>query len=124
MNINTIFQEIKFLFGAFVVLVIMFLAGCSSMTYDKDANFDSDGLPNHKYLVGGGLDIEWKAPTAGTAYLVEESTKKIIKTDYLDPEEEIEFSPGKIDEEEAKKFFGIELNKLKFSLYFIPTTQE
>ena len=124
MNLNTVFQEIKFLFGAFVVLAIMFLAGCSSITYYKDTNFDSNGLPNHKYLVGAGLDIQWRSPQAGTVYLVEEKTSRIVITRSLDEDDEFEFNHGSVEEEETKKIFGVNLNELRFSLYFIPTIQD
>ncbi|MBN1971996.1 MAG: hypothetical protein JW787_00025 [Sedimentisphaerales bacterium] len=66
------------------------------------------------------MEIEWIAPQAGTAYLVEETTYKIVMTKSLDKGEEFEFSPGSVEPDEAKTIFGVEMSELKFSLYFIP----
>jgi hypothetical protein len=54
---------------AFGVLV----AGCASTH-----------LPTNGKVVGGGLLIEWKAPTAGTAILVETISDRIVVTESLD----------------------------------------
>ena len=139
MNPNTILQKVKFLFGAFVVLAIMALAGCSPVTSNKEVNieskapikqknivegnFDSKGLPNRKYLVGGGLDIEWRVPQNGTVYLVEETTGKIVITKSFPADKVFEFNPGSTEPEKTKEIFGIDMSELKFSLYFIPNTK-
>lgn len=124
MNRNGNYRKVKPLIGMFVFLVSMILAGCTSLTSDSMGDFNSKGLPSPKYLVGGGLEIEWMATQAGTAYLVEEKTGKIIMTKSLEAEDEFEFSPGSIEPEETKKIFGVEMSELKFSLYFIPAAKE
>ena len=98
----------------------MLPAGCMSMRPYSGKDFDSKGLPNQKYLVGGGLQIEWVAPEAGTAYLVEETTGKIVMTKSMQPGDKFEFNPGQADPKEAKEIFGVEMSELKFSLFFVP----
>jgi len=104
----------------------MSLTGCSSFEPTDSGDFNSKGLPSQRYLVGGGLDIGWIAKQAGTAYLVEEKTGKIVMTKSLDIDDEFdfEFSPDSVEPEDTKAIFGVEMSELKFSLYFIPTVQE
>jgi len=45
-------------------------------------------------LVGGGIWITWKAPSDGTAILVEQSTRTMIRTDSLSEGELYEFDAG------------------------------
>jgi len=54
---------------AFGVLV----AGCTS-----------SHLPRNGKVVGGGLLIDWRAPTAGTAILVETVSDRIVVTESLE----------------------------------------
>ena len=122
-NISIIYRKVKFLLGMVVVLSVMTLVGCTSLP-SSSGDFDSKGLPNSKYFVGGGLDIQWRAPQPGTAYLVDEKTARIVITRSLDTDDEYEFDPGSIESDVAKQIFGVNLNELKFSLYFIPTNQE
>jgi hypothetical protein len=111
-----------------VVLGASILSGCSSYCGDKDNNFDSKGLPNQKYRVGGGYDIHWIAPTDGTVYLVVETIlsthypKQLIATRAFESGEEFEFSSNDISNEDIIKYFAreIHISALRFSLYFIP----
>ena len=108
----------------FVLAAIAVLTGCQTeLVSDTGGYFNSKGLPNSKYFVGGGLEIVWDAPQDGTAYLVEETTGKFIMTKSLKADERFDFSPGSVQPDEAKSVFGVEMAKLKFSLYFIPTTE-
>ena len=102
-----------------IILGSLTLAGCGAM-YGPTGDFDGNGIPHKKYLVGGGLQIEWTAPQPGTAYLIETHTSKIIMTKSLDTDEEIEFSAESAEPEFVKRALGMELSELKFSLYFIP----
>ena len=121
MNQKSSFHKIRLLFGMAVFLAAIVLNGCGSFISNSAGNFNSLKLPNSEYFVGGGLEIEWIAPQAGTAYLVEEKTYKIVMTKSLDEGEEFEFSIGDVDNEDAKKIFGVEdSSHLAFSLYFIP----
>ncbi|MEJ2647857.1 MAG: hypothetical protein P8016_05540 [Sedimentisphaerales bacterium] len=123
MNRNSRHDKNLTLAGIAIFSVAISLAGCGSSMIGSTGDFRSNGLPKQKYLVGGGLDVEWVAPQAGTAYLVEENTHKIIMTKSLEADEEFEFSPGSAEPEEAKQIFGVEMSKLKFLLYFIPAEQ-
>jgi hypothetical protein len=116
-------HNIKRLIGIFFVFGAMILAGCGSMRTYSGKDFDSKGLPNQKYLVGGGLQIEWVAPQKGTAYLVEETTGKIVMTKSLQPGDTFEFSPGQADPKEAKEVFGVDMSELKFFLFFVPANK-
>ena len=85
MNGKSYNREVRLLFGIIFLLTVMSLAGCSSLT-SSSCDFNSKGLPNQKYFVGGGLDIQWRAPQPGTAYLVEEKTGRIVITKSIDTE--------------------------------------
>jgi hypothetical protein len=119
MNRNSVFSKIL-IFAGIVVLAAITLPGCGSSMIGPTDDFNSNGLPKQKYLVGGGLDVEWVAPQAGTAYLVEQNTRKIVVTKSLEAGERFEFSPGSAEPKEAKQIFGVEMSKLKFMLYFVP----
>lgn len=99
----------------FFVAVAFGIAGCTS-----NSQFRTNGLPAQKYLVGGGFQIEWTAPTNGTAHLVEENTARIVQSQYLEKggefEVSIDLAPG-----EFVDIFGISKGDAKFSLYFIPS---
>jgi len=120
MNQDSSFRKIRPVIGIFFVLTAMTLTGCASFTSNMGGDFNSKGLPNQKYYVGGGLEIKWRSLQAGTAYLVEEKTGKLVMTKSIGVGEEFEFSPGSAEPAEAEKYFGIEMSELKFSLYFIP----
>ena len=91
------------------------LLGCGA-----NEQFRSNGLPAKKYLVGGGFQVEWTAPSNGTAHLVEETTSKIIQCQYLEQGKSFELSMA-LEPVEFKEYFGIEMAEAKLSLYFIPT---
>ncbi|RPJ26927.1 MAG: hypothetical protein EHM35_14545, partial [Planctomycetaceae bacterium] len=61
------------------ILAAGLLAGCAS-----DEDLRVAGLPGDQYLVGGGLTIGWKAPEAGTVYLMEKKTGKLVETRSLE----------------------------------------
>jgi hypothetical protein len=98
-----------------IVLAFVF-AGCRT-----PRPLQADGLPGEQYLVGGGLTIDWKAPTAGTAYLVEKTTGKIVETRSLDAGDSYKFSVSSEGQAiEFKRAMGIELSDARFMLYFQP----
>jgi hypothetical protein len=102
-----------------IVLAFVF-AGCSTPRY-----LEADGLPGEQYLVGGGLMIDWKAPTAGTAYLVEKTTGKVIETRSLDAGDSYSFSVSSEGQAaEFKRVLGIELSDAQFMLYFQPADSQ
>lgn len=120
MNQNSSFCRNRTFLVIFFVLTAVVFAGCGTSMLSSTGDFNSNGLPKQKYFVGGGLDIDWVAPQAGTAYLVEETTGKIIMTKSLEADDTFDFSTGSAEPEGAKEIFGVEMSKLKFSLYFIP----
>lgn len=102
--------------GALLLATLVF-AGCRTT-----GQLEAGGLPGEEYLVGGGLMIEWEAPTAGTAYLVEKETGKIIETRSLAEGETFSFSISTgVQAEEFEKVLGIDFGQARFLLYFKPT---
>jgi hypothetical protein len=93
------------------------LAGCSSTSVMR-----SDGIPWSKYLVGGGYQVNYKAPANGTAYFVDEFSRKILQTQSLEQGEKFEISISTIDEATRASFrnAGIDIACARFTLYFVP----
>ena len=78
-------------------------------------------LPGDKQLVGGGMMIEWKAPEAGTVYLVEKTTGKIVETRSLDEGEKYSWTvTSVVQAEDLQELLGIKFSKARFLLYFEP----
>jgi len=94
--------------------VIIVIGGCGA-----NRQFRANGLPGRQYLVGGGMEIAWTTPARGTAYLVEENTCRIVRTEYL--EEGGEFYMSDVDPEEFEKALGITTGDARLSLYFVPS---
>ena len=88
-------------------------AGCyGGPSFNKA--FNSNGIPKHQYLVGGGFEIEYVAPANGTAYWVEESTQKILETKSVSSGDKAEFKG------DLRQVLGIDLKDIKLTLYFVP----
>ena len=119
MNPSGSLKGINHVFVLAIILGSLVLAGCGS-PMGQTGDFDGNGVPHQKYLVGGGMQIEWTAPQPGTAYLVENHSEKILMTKSLDTDDEFEFSAGSAEPEDIKQAFGIEMSELKLALYFIP----
>jgi len=96
------------------------LAGCSSLGFSSNRALAANGLPREKYLVGGGMHIQYVAPADGRLYWVERTTQKILVMKSVKAEEETEFGTEKIDPDAAKEGFGVDLRDAKFALYFVP----
>jgi hypothetical protein len=100
------------------------ISGCVAIISDQTEPFGPDKLPKPKYLVGGGLQIDWVAPYDGTAYLVKRGAggDKLIKTEYLKAGGNFEFSimAGSQEEiEQIEKVLGCKLSEAELSLYFV-----
>lgn len=81
--------------------------------------FTVEGIPQKKYMVGGGVIVTFRAPVEGNLYWVEETQKKIIMTMQLDADELFdETLPG--DDEDFQRLCG-DISKARFTLYFVPT---
>ena len=103
---------------ALAALVLVF-AGIGCRTTPP---LQAGGLPDEQYLVGGGLMIDWKAPTEGTAYLVEKNTGKIIETRSLGAGDSYSFSVASSNQAtDIERMLGIKLADARFMLYFRPT---
>ncbi len=98
-----------------MLFVVLAIVGCAS----------GGRVFSKEYLVGGGLEIDWAAKEKGTAYLVEETTNKVLKTQSLEEGGKFAFSIVGIEgEEQFEALFGVKLADAEFSLYFIPAEQE
>ena len=106
---------IRAVHAALLASLAMCIVGCG-----VNDQFRDNGLPAKKYLVGGGFQVEWTAPSNGTAHLVEETTSKIIQCQYLEQGKSFELSMN-LEPAEFKEYFGIDMGEAKLSLYFIPT---
>lgn len=85
--------------------------------------FDASGIPAHRYYVGGGILIEYKAPENGTVFVVEETTDRILVTKSIEQGEAFEFKVEVEDAEARKQFeaaLGKAVNEARFALFFIP----
>jgi len=84
--VSYVLSELAKRVGAAAILAVALLAGCES----KEQRFRpvnlSGGklLPGRQYPVGGGLNIAWQAPSAGTVFLVEKRTGKLVETRSLE----------------------------------------
>ena len=87
---------------------------------------NADGLPSAKYLVGGGPSIDWTAPADGVAYFADATSRKMIQTKSLDEGKRFEVEMELTDEDVLRtlKNLGIDPQKAKFQLYFIPAQTE
>ena len=102
--------------GAALAAIALVLSGCGA-----PRRVLVDGLPDDQYLVGGGSMIDWRAPTAGTAYLVEKTTGKIIETRSMEAGDSFGFSVGSGQQRiEFEKRLGIEFADMNLWLYFVP----
>ncbi len=102
--------------GVAAILAAGLLAGCAS-----DEDLRVAGLPGEQYLVGGGLTIGWKAPKAGTVYLMEKKTGKLVETRSLEEGDVYSFTVDSIVRaQELGDILGINLTRAEFLLYFEP----
>lgn len=83
------------------------------------AVFTDKGLPKPCYFVGGGFDLQYKAPCDGTLYVVEETSRKIVVTRSLDKDDTYE-QTFSMDDLQARETFGKRMSELDFNAYFIP----
>ena len=111
-------------FGAFCGVGLVFLmfaaAGCESSSRSGES-----GLFGDEHLVAAGYDINWEAKENGTAYLVEETTNKVLKTESMEAGMRFSFTVAGIDgEAQFEALFGVKFSDAAFRLYFIPEGQE
>lgn len=94
-------------------------AGCSTLGSSHRAD-----LPANVKVVGGGFEIIWQAPQGGTAYVVEKTSGKILKTETLSEDEWFEYE---VDQEDGGAVFkmttGVDLANARIVLYFQPASE-
>ena len=107
--------------SAAVLVVAVFAAvGCA-----RQVSALGDGGFSKEHYVGGGYEINWTAKEKGTAFLGEETTTKILKTQSLEGGEQFVMSlEGISGEQEFESLFGVKLAEAQFSLYFVPESME
>jgi hypothetical protein len=105
-----------------VLVVVVSLAGITllaSCNAERASQFSR--MPGEKQLVGGGMMIEWRAPEAGTVYLVEKTTGKIVETRSLEEGEKYSWTvTSVVQAEDLQELLGIKFSKARFLLYFEP----
>jgi len=105
---------------ATLTLIVWTCGGCRT-----SPPLQADGLPGEQYLVGGGMMIDWEAPTAGTAYLVEKTSGKIIETRSVAQGDSYTFSIASGGQAaEFEKMLGIKFSEARLLLYFQPQSEK
>ena len=106
----------KMVVTGILLSVVGMLAGCKTVP-----PLQADGLPGEQYLVGGGMMIDWEAPSSGTAYLVEKVSGKLVETRTLAEGDSYTFSVASGGQAaEFEKMLGIKFSEARFLLYFRP----
>lgn len=97
-----------------VVAVGLLMAGCATSSIPKGAR-----------AVGGGLRVSWSSPESGTAFLVEQTTHKIVATENVGTGTfDFDVSHGR-DAEVLRAIFPNSLpTNAVFVLYFLPDRRE
>jgi hypothetical protein len=105
--------------GLLILTVSFVVGGCATSGFESPV-FSESGIPNQRYMVGGGFEIAYKAPSPGTAYVVETRTANIIKTQSLEEGQRFEFDIG-AEPEEIEAILGIPFSEVRLHLYFVPS---
>jgi len=113
-------MRMRFVVIGCTLSMMLSLAGCSALSSSASETFTKKGLPHQKYLIGGGFEVYYMPHIPGTAYWVDETTKRILVTETVEAEEHIEFEH---DAEVFEESYGIPVKEAKLSLYFIPNTE-
>jgi hypothetical protein len=105
---------------AAIFAAVLVLGGCGPQTSRRVAS-----LPGDYHLVGGGLNISWKAPEPGTVFLVEKKTGKLIETRSLEEGEIYTFAvESVVRAEELQDMLGVNFSRTQFLLYFEPAGEK
>ncbi len=107
--------------GAAVVVAVGLMligAGCTTLSQ----NHPETGLPRNLEVVGGGLTINWIAPTAGTVYLVEKTSGKIIETRAMNAGDVYKFEVSPDQPTVFERSVGVNLNNARIVLLFKPAS--
>ena len=82
-------------------LLAVSFAGCNSSTgiagkSISTADFNQYGIPNARYQIGGGMEIDFTAPQAGTFYYVELTSQAILFCKHLKANEKYKLDSDEI----------------------------
>lgn len=107
-------QTSQWLAAALTGLLVVLVAGCNT------GNFEfTTGLPKPYFKVGGGYDIQFVAPHDGIAVLADDRSREVLQTRTLRQGEDFTFQATPVMLEEQ---LGLDPDRVKISLYFIPRT--
>lgn len=94
-------------------LLIGISTGCQT-----SRTMSNNGVPSKNYLVGGGYNVDFTAPAKGIAYVVEETTQRVIQLKSMDRDDRFR---AEIDNgEDSEKILGIKPSAARFTFYFVP----
>jgi hypothetical protein len=105
----------RLMVGAVVAGLLALAGGCGT-TLSSPAT----GVPAGVQAVGGGLQINWEAPTDGTVYLVDKTSGKLVVTESLSEGSKFEFTVDPESAEAFEKAVGVPPTKAQLVLYFKP----
>lgn len=100
--------------------LLLGIAGCSSTGFLSSGPLTATAVPKKQYLVGGGMHIQYVAPSDGRLYWVEETTQKILSMKSVKTDEKTEFGDDNMAADMVKKKLGVDLKDARFGLYFVP----
>ncbi len=103
-----------------VLSLLLVAAGCGINS--KNPIFNSADIPARSFLVGKGFSLDYSAPSAGTAYVVDMSSGKYLMTKSLEKGERIEFDldPSQEEVKSGLESLGLDMSQLDISLFFVP----
>jgi hypothetical protein len=106
----------------FVILIATMLIALIGCCYPRPSVMRSDGMPQDKYLVGGGFSMKYVAPVDGTVYVVDSVSRRMLVTESLEAGETFDQSLGPIEQTTKEGFqaLGLDLSKARLQLYFVP----
>lgn len=102
-----------------VLAMILFMATGCSVFQENNGITTRGGLPDARWQVGGGLNIDYTAPEDGTAYLVDLSSKRYLVMESVMEGSSFTFWPSS---DEELRLAGIDPAKTKIAFYFVPAT--
>ncbi|MHC4553424.1 MAG: hypothetical protein ACYSUT_11775 [Planctomycetota bacterium] len=105
------------------LVAMLTLSGCA--TVGMNGAFDEEGLPGKQYYVVGGFNLNYVAPVSGTAYVVEENSRKLIITESVLRNNYFSFDIDPSSKSHKTRFeaMGIDVKEAELGLYFVPTEE-
>jgi hypothetical protein len=104
---------------ALVAITLVTLGGCC---YPQPGPMQSTGIPQFKYLVGGGFQLKYTAPVDGTVHVADSISDTMLMTESLNAGETFSQSldPTVQNTKEGFKALGLDLSNVRLKLYFVP----